>query len=241
MLSTTTFFDIKISFTEISVGRFIKKLFHDTFSDIQVSQFVERWVSVNASGEFKIWGTDKILDAYNSDNYEYYMGSSLINSCMNDEPYVNFYRACPDVKILILTNKDNSIKGRCLLWVDIGGKKIMDKVYYNTESDYYKFFKWANDNDYYIRNNKTGSQNVFTYNGVSVTLNTKVKFPNIEEYRSDYYPFVDTFGYSKDGFGMNYKPKDPGKYYDLSNTDGTIEEFYNIDPKQRDMSDNENW
>ena len=241
MLSTTTFFDIKISFTEISVGRFIKKLFHDTFSDIQVSQFVERWVSVNASGEFKIWGTDKILDAYNSDNYEYYMGSSLINSCMNDEPYVNFYRACPDVKILILTNKDNSIKGRCLLWVDIGGKKIMDKVYYNTESDYYKFFKWANDNDYYIRNNKTGSQNVFTYNGVSVTLNTKVKFPNIEEYRSDYYPFVDTFGYSKDGFGMNYKPIEPGKYYDLSSTDGTIEEFYNIDPKQRDMSDNENW
>lgn len=239
------YYNTKLSFTEISIGRFIKKLFLDTFSDVQVSQFVERWISINTSGEFKIWGNDKILDAYNSSNYEEYMGSSLDHSCMNDDSSVNFYRACPDVKILVLFNSDNSIKGRCLIWTDITGKKIMDKVYYNTESDYYKFVKWGNDNDYYIRNNKTGVLYEFIYKGKPVNLKTKVKFPNIEEYKNEYFPFVDTFCYAKDGFGMNYEPSgifnEPGKYYKLQETDGTIEEFYNIDPKQRDMSDNENW
>lgn len=240
-----TYFDMKVPFTEILIGRFIKKLFLDTFTDVQVSKFVERWVSMNSSGEFKIWGTDKILDAYNSDNYEEYLGSSLDNSCMNDDSSVSFYKACPNVKILVLFNSDGLIKGRCLLWVDINGKKIMDKVYYNTESDYYKFVKWGNDNDYYIRNNKTGILYEFTYKGKPVSLKTKVKFPNIEEYRYEHFPFVDTFCYAKDGFGMNYEPSgisnEPGKYYKLQETDGTIEEFYNIDPKQRDMSDNENW
>ena len=237
------YYNTKLSFTEISIGRFIKKLFLDTFTDVQVSQFVERWVSINTTGEFKIWGTDKILDAYNSSNYEDYMGSSLDHSCMNDDSSVNFYRACPDVKILVLLNSDNLIKGRCLFWTDIDGNKIMDKVYYNMESDYYKFVKWGNDNDYYIKNNKTGILYEFTYKGKPVNLKTKVKFPNIEEYAYEYFPFVDTFCYVKDGFGMNYEPigNEPGKYYKLQETDGTIEEFYNIDPKQRDMSDNENW
>ena len=242
---SATYFEKKVSFTEISVGRFIKKLFYDTFTDVQVSKFSERWVSVNTSGEFKIWRTENILDAYNSANYEEYMGSSLDHSCMNDDSSVNFYKVCPGVKILVLLNSDNSIKGRCLLWVDVNGKKIMDKVYYNTESDYYKFVKWGTDNDYYIRDGKAGRLNEFTYKGKPVTLNTKVKFPNIEEYRNEYFPFVDTFCYAKDGFGMNYEPSgpfnEPGKYYKLQETDGTIEEFYNIDPKQRDMSDNENW
>ena len=239
------YYNTKLSFTEISIGRFIKKLFLDTFTDVQVSQFVERWVSINTTGEFKIWGTDKILEAYDSSNYEEYMGSSLDHSCMNDDSSVNFYRACPTAKILLLINSDNLIKGRCLIWTDINGKKIMDKVYYNTESDYYKFVKWGNDNDYYIRNNKTGILYEFTYKGKPVNLKTKIKFPNIEEYKHEYFPFVDTFCYVKDGFGMNYEPSgifnEPGKYYKLQETDGTIEEFYNIDPKQRDMSDNENW
>ena len=236
-----TYFDIKVSFTEISIGRFIKKLFYDTFSDVQVSQFVERWVSVNTSGEFKIWGTEKILDAYNSANYEEYVGSSLDHSCMNDDSSVNFYRVCPGVKILVLLDGDNSIKARCLLWEDVDGKKIMDKVYYNTESDYYKFVNWANNNDYYIRNSKAGKLNEFSYKGNLITLNTKVKFPNIEQYKHEYFPFIDTFCYAKDGFGMNYKPEDPGKYFKLQETDGTFDEFYNIDPKQRDMTYDENW
>ena len=240
-----TYFDMKVPFTEISIGRFIKKLFLDTFTDVQVSQFVERWVSMNISGEFKIWETDKILDAYNSANYEEYMGSSLDHSCMNDDSSVNFYRACPTAKILVLVNSDNSIKGRCLIWTDIDGKKIMDKVYYNTESDYYKFVKWGNDNDYYIRNNKTGILYEFTYKGKPVNLKTKIKFPNVEEYKYEYFPFVDTFCYAKDGFGMNYEPSgifnEPGKYYKLQETDGTYEELYNIDPKQRDMTQDNNW
>jgi hypothetical protein len=238
---SATYFGIKVSFTEISIGRFIKKLFYDTFTDVQVSQFVERWVSVNTSGEFEIWRTEKILDAYNSGNYEEYMGSSLDHSCMNDDSSVNFYKVCPGVKILVLLDGDNSIKGRCLLWEDIDGKKIMDKVYYNTESDYYKFVKWGTDNDYYIRNGKAGKLYEFTYKGKPVTLKTKVKFPNIEEYRSEYFPFVDTFCYAKDGFGMNYEPTESGDYYKLQETDGTYEILYNIDPKQRDMTHDDNW
>ena len=40
---------------------------------------------------------------------------------------------------------------------------------------------------------------------------------------------------------MNYEPKEPGKYFKLQETDGTYEEFYNIDPNQRDMTQDDNW
>jgi hypothetical protein len=121
------YYDKKISFTEIYVGRFIKKLFMDTFVDSQVSLFVERWVSTNTNGEFKIWETDKILDAYSSGNYEEYIGSSLDHSCMNDDNSVNFYGVCPGIKILVLLSNDGGIKGRALLWETTTGKKIMDR------------------------------------------------------------------------------------------------------------------
>ena len=239
---SNTYFSHKISFTEISIGRLAKKLLLDTFKDHEISTFVERWVSTSSSGRFEIWERDKVYKAYTSSNYEEYSGSSLDHSCMNDDSSVNFYRVCPDVKILtLLDEEDDSIKARCLLWVDVEGRKIMDRVYYNTASDYYQFVKWGNENGYYIRNTKAGKLSTFSFNGKEIKLETKVKFPRVEDYRDENYPFVDTFCYYKDGFGMNYQPSEPGTYYKLQETDGTIEEFYNIDPKQRDMSDNENW
>jgi hypothetical protein len=238
---SNTYFSHKISFTEISIGRIAKKLLFDTFKDHEISTFVERWVSTSSSGRFEIWERDKIYKAYTSSNYEEFSGSSLDHSCMNDDTSVNFYRACPDVKILTLLDDDDAIKARCLLWVDVEGRKIMDRVYYNTASDYYQFVKWGNENGYYIRNSKAGKLSTFSFNGKEIKLETKVRFPKIEDYTNEYFPFVDTFCYSKDGFGMNYQPVEPGKYYKLQETDGTFEEFYNIDPKQRDMSDNEIW
>lgn len=239
---SNTYFSHKISFTEISIGRLAKKLLLDTFKDHEISTFVERWVSTSSSGRFEIWERDKVYKAYTSSNYEEYSGSSLDHSCMNDDSSVNFYRVCPDVKILtLLDEEDDSIKARCLLWVDVEGRKIMDRVYYNTASDYYQFVKWGNENGYYIRNTKAGKLSTFSFNGKEIKLETKVRFPRVEDYRDENYPFVDTFCYYKDGFGMNYQPSEPGTYYKLQETDGTIEEFYNIDPKQRDMSDNENW
>ncbi len=237
---SNTYFSHKISFTEISIGRLAKKLLLDTFKDHEISTFVERWVSTSSSGRFEIWERDKIYKAYTSSNYEEFSGSSLDHSCMNDDTSVNFYRACPDVKILTLLD-DDAIKARCLLWIDVEGRKIMDRVYYNTASDYYQFVKWANENGYYIRNTKAGKLSTFSFNGKEIKLETKVRFPKIEDYRDEDYPFVDTFCYYKDGFGMNYQPSEPGTYFKLQETDGSIEEFYNIDPKQRDMSDNENW
>ena len=239
---SNTYFSHKISFTEISIGRLAKKLLLDTFKDHEISTFVERWVSTSSSGRFEIWERDKVYKAYTSSNYEEYSGSSLDHSCMNDDSSVNFYRVCPDVKILTLLDEDDdSIKARCLLWVDVDGRKIMDRVYYNTASDYYQFVKWGNENGYYIRNTKAGKLSTFSFNGKEIKLETKVKFPRVEDYRDENYPFVDTFCYYKDGFGMNYQPSEPGTYFKLQETDGSIEEFYNIDPKQRDMSDNENW
>lgn len=239
---SNTYFSHKISFTEISIGRLAKKLLLDTFKDHEISTFVERWVSTSSSGRFEIWERDKVYKAYTSSNYEEYSGSSLDHSCMNDDSSVNFYRVCPDVKILtLLDESDDSIKARCLLWLDVDGRKIMDRVYYNTASDYYQFVKWGNENGYYIRNTKAGKLSTFSFNGKEIKLETKVRFPKIEDYRDEDYPFVDTFCYYKDGFGMNYQPSEPGTYFKLQETDGSIEEFYNIDPKQRDMSDNENW
>ncbi len=237
------YFDTKLSFTEIYIGRFVKKLLGDTFSDRDISLFVERWVSTNTTGTFQVWETDKILDAYCTGNYEEYFGSTLDHSCMNDDHSVNFYRACPGVKILVLLDDQESIKGRALLWETTSGKKLMDRVYYNTEADYQKFMKWAIDNDYYVRSKSSNAITSFKWKGnpEDIRLEEKVVFPNIEEYKNEYFPYIDTFCYAQNGFGMNYEPKEPGKYFKLQETDGTYEEFYNIDPNQRDMTQDDNW
>jgi hypothetical protein len=217
---------------EMKVGRFIKGYFGDKFSDSEIENFVNQWKSLEENTTFEIWEKSDIVRGYSSKFYhfnDYDNGyNPLMNSCMNDEPYIKFYQYCPSVKLLVLLDSESSILGRSLLWIDDDGRKIMDRVYFVYDKDYFKFVRWANENDYWYKKNNTG-QNKFIKGGKEESIQTKVKIMNVFDFPDEEYPYMDTFNYFQGEWAYNHQPK--GTFWHLINTDGTYElcDFDDID------------
>ena len=137
--------------TSIKIGRLIRKLFGNTFSDTEVEKFVNQYKSILDSKltHFEIREGWEIIESYRSNNYTHEAppSNSLMNSCMNDELHlVDFYKYIP-VKILVLLNSESHILGRSLLWETDKGI-FMDRVYHAFDSDYYKFIEYAKENKF---------------------------------------------------------------------------------------------
>jgi hypothetical protein len=209
---------------EMKVGRFIKAFFGDEFSDSEIEQFVNQWKSLADKSQFEIWSGSDIKRGYASKNYhfnDYDRGMNpLMNSCMNDMSCVSFYQYCREVNLLVLLDKDNSILGRALLWKDEKGRKIMDRVYFVYDKDYYKFVRWADEMGYYYKKDNSGLSK-FVKNGVEENITTRVKILNAFLFPEEEYPYMDTFCYIKDDWAYNYEPD--GVYWKFINTDGTYE------------------
>jgi hypothetical protein len=213
--------------TEIKIGRFIKKLFDNQFSDSEIESFVNQWKSMDEGYSFEIWTGNKLLEGYMTDNYSPMMTSSnpLINSCMNGRlDLISFYKHCK-VELLVLLGKNNLISGRALLWIDHKGEKIMDRVYYIDDKDYFKFIKYANENGIYYKKQNISGESTFIKNGQEVELDTKVEIidPDTVGYKG--IPYMDTFKYSKGKWAYNVRPK-TYPYLELISTDGEFARIY---------------
>ena len=202
---------------EIKIGRFIKRLFGDKFSDSDIEIFVNKWKSVSDTNRFEIW--TNIPKAYKSINYHFPENgtSVLMNSCMNDVPFVQFYLSC-DVEVLVLLDGENKILGRALIWNDYQNRKVMDRIYYTYDKDYWKFINDAKSNGIYF---KDGDNIVLEEGGAG--LKTKVLVPDVFKYYNDGFPYMDTFCYAQGEWAYNYE--NPGRTFFLRETDGTYEEY----------------
>lgn len=211
---------------EMKVGRFVKGYFGDKYSDSEIENFVNQWKSLEEKNTFEIWEGPEIKKGYRSRFYhtnDYDNGMNpLMNSCMNDEPYVSFYQYCPTVKLLVLLDSDSSILGRALLWVDTEGRKIMDRVYYVYDKDYFKFVRWANENDHWYKKDNTGLTK-FIKSGKEEVIQTSVKIMNVFDFPDEEYPYMDTFNYFQKDLAYNYQPN--GTHWHMINTDGTYEVY----------------
>jgi hypothetical protein len=228
---------VRASRVEMKVGRFVKGYFGEKFSDSEIENFVNQWKSLDENSTFEIWEGSDIKRGYSSKFYhfnDYDNGyNPLMNSCMNDKRYVNFYQYCPSVKLLVLLDSESSILGRALLWIDEGGRKIMDRVYFVYDKDYFKFVRWANENDYYYKKGNTG-QVKFIKGSKEEVIKTKVKIMNVFMHPDEEYPYMDTFSYFQEEWAYNYQPK--GTFWHLINTDGTyeIDEINDVDYEEVD-------
>jgi hypothetical protein len=141
--------------TNIRVGRFIKKIFLDEFTDQEIENFVNqyKYIREENSLDFEIWEGNKIISGYQSKNYNYDGPSSnpLMNSCMNDELHlIDFYQYVP-VKLLVLLDSDGHIFGRSLIWQTDRGL-FMDRIYVTNNSDYFKFINYSKTNNIIYKN-----------------------------------------------------------------------------------------
>lgn len=213
--------------SEIKIGRFVKKLFGEKYSDSDIEKFVNKWKSIEDGDVFELWDGYRIRDGYKSTNYHFAENgmNPLMNSCMNDMDVVQFYQYCRGLRLLVLLDESNYILGRALVWKDYAGRTIMDRVYYIYDKDYYKFLDYANKNGWYYKKRNVSGGSPFVYNGNDVSLETKVRVPNVFEFASDGFPYMDTFYYAQDEWAMNYEPD--GKYFKLTDAEGGYEDHTN--------------
>ena len=217
--------------TEIKIGRFVKKLFGDEFSDSEIESFVNIWKSKeNTSSTFEIWKGKDIAEGYMTSNYFPALNTisnPLIKSCMNSRmDLVDFYSHC-SVSLLVLLD-NGLILGRALVWKDYQGRIIMDRVYYIYDKDYYKFLEYAKEQGWYFKKKNISGDSPFVKDGQEVKLKTKVKIPDVVKYNidkgEDSIPYMDTFNTSQGEWAMNYEP-DEYPYYNLIDTEGKYQEI----------------
>lgn len=245
------FNDIKYR-TKIKIGRlpyrlFTKNIFNDfLISNSDIEHFVNLYKSYFSSNEENLFVVEgeNIKKFYLEENYNNEnLNGTLWKSCMryhNKNNYMNLYSSNIDsVKMLVLLDNNQKIKGRALLWQNCLDKdnsqyKVMDRIYTVYEHDVNLFKKWAIHNGYIHKYEQSSkSENLFLINGKVKKINLTIKIKN---HTFKNYPYMDSFKwYSKEGFLSN---SDYFNYnYILENGDGLLEEIDNDYIYDDDSSD----
>lgn len=192
---------------EIKVGKLFRGLLsrnNIAFTDSQIEEFVNEFKVkmdfINKKDEFfKIVTGDDITDFYNSSNYVYAHKGQLGSSCMSDSPnyYFDIYIKNEQVcSLLILRYPLNTelILGRALLWTLSDGKKFLDRVYTNFDSDIELFREYALNQGYYVKEYNDSNESDSHYSPITREVE-KMGSKEIDIIRGAYegYPYLDTF------------------------------------------------
>jgi hypothetical protein len=214
--------------SSIKVGRFVNRILdiyfkenpnsdygeRGEYSAADVEKFVNKYTATalfmeNAFDYFEIVYGEDIKYWYSEDKYAA-KSSQLGNSCMrynNCQDYFGIYNENPEVcKLLIFKNMNgDKIFGRALLWTDIDGQKLMDRVYTTKDNFMALFKKWAKENNYRSIYNED----------ISCTIKVESK-----DYKK--YPYMDTFKYYSQEKGLLYNDSSDVErpYYRLEDTGG---------------------
>lgn len=202
-------------------GKVIRKLFAERvqkyFKDADFECFANQYkAEFNEGGyKFALLKNTEIPSVYDMERKP--GDGSLNNSCMNgDTDYLDIYRYCKQLQILILKNTDGELCGRALIWQISEDITLMDRVYVTDDFMYDKFLmycnsqKWWRKKDYKSYDNKTAFIDAA---GNEVDKNFTI---HTDTEHSEY-PYIDTFQYGDDGSLNNYGSGD----YTYNNTDGT--------------------
>ena len=204
---------------EVKVGKFSKKIFKDnniSTSDATIEKFSNAYKATfdfdfNLDQKMDLVSGEDIRKWYLVTNYSEVKGQ-LGNSCMRhgtSQDFLDIYVKNPEVCNLLIMYSDQSktkVSGRALIWKDIKGEFIMDRVYTINDYDVEVFRKYASS--------KGWSDISKNWKRTTIQLISEVY---------DKYPYMDNF-YIFDH--VNFKltnddiwPKEG--LYKLQNTDGT--------------------
>ena len=189
-------------------SKIIRKLFTDRavkllqFKDSDFECFTNAYkANFNEDGYiFELLDNKQIPSVYDMDRCT--GEGSLNNSCMNgDMQYLDIYKNCDKLQILILKNKNGLLCGRSLVWKISDDITLMDRIYVTQDFMYDKFLSYAKGN-YWTKKDYKSYDNKRTFINLlgeeidkTFTIYTDTDF--------DYYPYIDTFQYGGDGFLCN--------------------------------------
>lgn len=212
-------FITKVKSTEVRLGRFLNRFLKSVnynFIEKDIEDFSNEYqayfnIEQRIFDNFKVVKGEEIRYWYNCKNYASEIGE-LGKSCMRYEhcsPFFDIY--CKNEKtcsLLILTDDNNKLIGRALLWKMVQGYNYIDRIYTSKESYTNIFHKWADINNYKMDTNKLDTVSV-----------------NKEWY--NYYPFMDTFSFfsPKEGILTTHFTSKLKGLLELSDTEGHSEEY----------------
>jgi len=215
----------------VAIGKFVNKLFDD-FSDVAVAKFVNAYKAEIAATQifnrFKVVRGQDIRHYYSEKTYAGREGT-LGGSCMrhdNCQSFFDIYVENPDkCGLVILTNLDNKLIGRALLWGPLRkptDKIFMDRIYTIKQSDEELFKKYAVENGWIHKYTQQAHDTSYVENGQKVNKSIALQLkPKV--YKQ--YPYMDTMKYYNPGTGR--LGSDPGnpvpehKRFYLEATDGS--------------------
>ena len=187
-------------------AKVIRKLFskraQNLFKDSDFECFTNAYkANFNEDGyTFELLDNKQIPSVYEMDRDS--GEGSLNNSCMNgDSEYLDIYKNCDKLQILILKNKNGLLCGRSLVWTISEDITLMDRIYVTQDFMYDKFLSFAagkywRKKDYKSYDNKRTFINLLGEEiDKTFTVYTDTDF--------DSYPYIDTFQYGGDGFLSN--------------------------------------
>ena len=218
---------ITIKPTEIKFGRFLTKVLTELKKDNKYINFnakdIETFVNLykahnafnrNAFEYFKVIEGEEIKKWYHISTYANGCGT-LNNSCMRLDKCQDFFDMYTNtennVKMLILTNAEDKLVGRCLLWETEKGK-YMDRIYANDHIQNL-FKKWAEENDYNLSHYRS-SQNEQLTTKIKVDFNKP--FPYLDSFR---FMTFDEKDQKNTATLHTQEPRDT-RYFLLNETDG---------------------
>lgn len=187
-------------------AKVIRKLFsaraQKMFKDADFECFTNAYkANFNEDGyTFELLPNNQIPSVYEMDRG---IGEgSLNNSCMNgDYEYLDIYKNCDKLQILILKNKAGLLCGRALIWTISADITLMDRVYVTQDFMYDKFLSYANGKYWRKRDYKSYDNKTTFINLLGEEINRT--FTIYTETDFDYYPYIDTFQYGGDGYLTN--------------------------------------
>jgi hypothetical protein len=146
---------------DVKLGRFINKFLSaigNTFSAATIERLVNMYqaevlLKKNALNYFKVVEGEDIRKWYLETNYSDRRGQ-LASSCMRYEKcqkYLDIYVQNPEVCSLLIMYSDASktkICGRALIWKNVDGEFVMDRVYTVNDYDIEVFRKYASSKEW---------------------------------------------------------------------------------------------
>lgn len=219
---------------EVGVGRLVRAILKKAdiqFKDSEVEDFVYKYRAEVAKlgdvfSRFQILKGEDIRKYYHHDKYENEKGT-LGSSCMRYnrcQEYLDIYVKNPEqcsLVVLMSDDKDDAICGRAILWTDVEGRRIMDRIYTNRTQDEQLFKDFAKKEGFYHKRNQNMSEDepfISPETGKEEAVKTKIE---LSVNRYDYYPYMDSFKYFYDG-NPSYLTNSSNSRYDfeLTDTDG---------------------
>lgn len=219
---------------EVGVGRLVRAILKKAdiqFKDSEVEDFVYKYRAEVAKlgdvfSRFQILKGEDIRTYYHKDKYENDKGT-LGSSCMRYnrcQEYLDIYVENPEqcsLVVLMSDEKDDAICGRAILWTDVEGRRIMDRIYTNRTQDEQLFKDFAKKEGFYHKRNQNMSEDepfISPETGEEETIKTKIE---LSVNRYDRFPYMDSFKYFYEGNPSYLANSTRFRYdFELTDTDG---------------------